>query len=86
MWEPEPATVYFWNTDMEKPDLKALGLRALNEKLQSQTNETNQRDWEIINPRGSHAIAVGVDAPINVTVWVNWLLLWRHEQAGTYSC
>ena len=47
---------------MEKLDLKALGLRALNEKLQGQTNETNQRDWEIINPRGSHAIAVGVDA------------------------
>ena len=53
---------------MEKLDLKALGLRALNEKLQSQTNETNQKDWKIINPRGSHAIAVGVDAPINVTV------------------
>ena len=53
---------------MEKLDLQALGLRALNEKLQKQTDETNQRDWEIINPRGSHAIAVGVDAPINVTV------------------
>ncbi|MGB2492502.1 MAG: protein GlxC [Candidatus Puniceispirillum sp.] len=53
---------------MEKLDLQALGLRALNEKLQSQTDETNQKDWEIINPRGSHAIAVGVDAPINVTV------------------
>ena len=53
---------------MEKLDLQALGLRALNKKLQSQTGETNQKDWEIINPRGSHAIAVGVDAPINVTV------------------
>jgi len=53
---------------MEKLDLQALGLRALNEKLQNQTDETNQKDWEIINPRGSHAIAVGVDAPINVTV------------------
>ena len=53
---------------MEKLDLQALGLRALNKKLQSQTDETNQKDWEIINPRGSHAIAVGVDAPINVTV------------------
>ena len=53
---------------MEKLDLQALGLRALNKKLQSQTEETNQKDWEIINPRGSHAIAVGVDAPINVTV------------------
>ena len=53
---------------MEKLDLQALGLRALNKKLQSQTEETNQKDLEIINPRGSHAIAVGVDAPINVTV------------------
>ena len=53
---------------MEKLDLQALGLRALNKKLQSQTDETNQKDWGIINPRGSHAIAVGVDAPINVTV------------------
>ena len=53
---------------MEKLDLQALGLRALNKKLQSQTDETNQKDWEIINPRGSHAIAVGVDAPINVMV------------------
>ena len=53
---------------MEKLDLQALGLRALNEKLQKLTDETNQKDWEIINPRGSHAIAVGVDAPINVTV------------------
>ena len=53
---------------MEKLDLQILGLRALNEKLQSQTDETNQKDWEIVNPRGSHAIAVGVDAPINVTV------------------
>ena len=53
---------------MEKLDLQALGLRALNKKLQNQTDETNQKDWEIINPRGSHAIAVGVDAPINVTV------------------
>tara|TARA_B100000989_G_scaffold261812_1_gene213029 strand:+ start:160 stop:837 length:678 start_codon:yes stop_codon:yes gene_type:complete len=53
---------------MEKLNLQALGLRALNEKLQKQTDETNQKDWEIINPRGSHAIAVGVDAPISVTV------------------
>ena len=53
---------------MEKLDLRALGLRALNAKLQSQTDETNQKEWEIINPRGSHAIAVGVDAPINVMV------------------
>ena len=49
-------------------DLSENGLRHLNETLQSQAQGTNQQDWEIINPRGSHAIAVGLDAPINVTV------------------
>jgi glutamate synthase domain-containing protein 3 len=53
---------------MEKLDLQALGLRALNERLQAQTAETNQQEWEIVNPRGSHAIAVGINAPIDVTV------------------
>ena len=53
---------------MEKLDLQTLGLRQLNEMLQRQTLETNQQDWEIDNPRGSHAIAVGLDAPINVRV------------------
>ena len=53
---------------MEKLDLQLLGLRSLNERLQSQTFETNQKEWEIINPRGSHAIAAGIDAPIDITV------------------
>jgi len=53
---------------MEKLDLQTLGLRALNEKLQSQTESTNQTQYEIVNPRGSHAIAVGIDSPIDVTV------------------
>ena len=53
---------------MEKLDLKVLGLRALNEKLQSQSESTNQKQWEVINPRGSHAVAVGINAPIDVTV------------------
>jgi len=53
---------------MEKLDLQTLGLRALNEKLQSQTASTNQTEYEIVNPRGSHAIAVGIDSPIDVTV------------------
>ena len=53
---------------MENLDLKALGLRAVNERLQSQTLETNQKDWKILNSLGVHAIAVGVDAPIDITV------------------
>ena len=49
-------------------DLKEEGLRGLNEALQNQTSDTNQSKWEVVNPKGSHAIAVGLDAPIEVTV------------------
>lgn len=53
---------------MQTFDLEAKGLRALNETLHAQANETNQTHWQIINPRGSHAIAVGLDAPIEVII------------------
>lgn len=53
---------------MQTFDLEANGLRALNETLHAQTETTNQTQWDIINPRGSHAIAVGLDAPIEVNV------------------
>ena len=53
---------------MQTIDLEKDGLRALNETLQAQSNETNQTSWEVMNPRGSHAIAVGLDAPIDVKV------------------
>ena len=49
-------------------DLEDRGLRALNQTLHDQANDTNQTSWEIINPRGSHAIAVGLDAPIEVKI------------------
>jgi glutamate synthase domain-containing protein 3 len=49
-------------------DITEQGLRYLNETLQQQSTGTNQKEWDIINPRGSHAIAVGLDAPIQVTV------------------
>lgn len=53
---------------MQTFDLEAEGLRALNETLHAQADTTNQTNWEIVNPRGSHAIAVGLDAPIEVNV------------------
>ncbi|MFO7759033.1 MAG: GXGXG domain-containing protein [Roseovarius sp.] len=53
---------------MQTYDLEADGLRDLNAALHAQTAETNQTRWDIINPRGSHAIAVGIDAPIEVIV------------------
>ena len=49
-------------------DLDADGLRGLNSSLQQQSDNTNQNNWEVVNPKGSHAIAVGLDAPIEVTV------------------
>jgi glutamate synthase domain-containing protein 3 len=53
---------------MQVFDLEANGLRALNAALHAQKDDTNQTAWEIVNARGSHAIAVGLDAPIEVTV------------------
>ncbi len=53
---------------MQTYDLQANGLRELNAALHAQANDTNQTSWEIVNPRGSHAVAVGLDAPIEVSV------------------
>lgn len=53
---------------MQTFDLEAQGLRALNSALHALNGHTNETAWEIVNPKGSHAIAVGLDAPIDVTV------------------
>ena len=53
---------------MQTINLEAEGLRSMNANLQAQAKDTNQTSWEIENPKGSHAIAVGLDAPIDVTV------------------
>lgn len=49
-------------------DLEAQGLRDLNAALHGLDDSTNQTEWEIVNPRGSHAVAVGINAPIHVSV------------------
>ena len=51
---------------MEKYDLSEGKLRTLNERLQSATKSDTQ--WWVENPEGGHAIAVGLDAPLQVTV------------------
>ncbi|OWU83243.1 protein GlxC [Oceanicola sp. 22II-s10i] len=53
---------------MQSVDLSSSDLRSLNAALQAQAEQTNQTVWEVLNPRGAHAIAVGLDAPIEVTV------------------
>ena len=49
-------------------DLKKLGLRNVNDKLQNLDRKTNERDFTIINPEGNHAICAGLDKEMNVTI------------------
>jgi glutamate synthase domain-containing protein 3 len=53
---------------MSMIDLAELPVRRLNSELHKLKPETNDTHWRILNPRGQHAIAVGVDAPITVEV------------------
>jgi glutamate synthase domain-containing protein 3 len=49
-------------------DLAREELRGLNAALQGLDGKTNRTSWSILNPRGAHAIAVGVTAPVTITV------------------
>ncbi len=51
------------NFDLEKDSLSSLNLA-----LQSHNHSNNKTDWRVVNPRAQHAIAVGVDEPISVTL------------------
>lgn len=53
---------------MQSYDLETHPLRDLNAAMQAQSQQTNETLWEVANPKGAHAIAVGLDAPIEVTV------------------
>ena len=53
---------------MQTYNLEADGLRGLNSTLHAQTADTSQISWEVVNPKGSHAIACGLDTPIEVTI------------------
>ena len=53
---------------MQSIDLEAQGLRKLNTALQAQSQKVDEAEWEIINPKGSHALVVGLDAPIKVAI------------------
>lgn len=49
-------------------DLASADLRSLNAALQGLDGKTNRTSWNILNPRGAHAIAVGVTAPVSITI------------------
>lgn len=49
-------------------DLDHATIRELNERLHRLPPDTNERAWHIVNPKGRHAIAVGLDQPISITI------------------
>ncbi len=53
---------------MRTVDLSQTSLRELNAALHRLKPTTNETHWRVLNPRGRHAIAVGVDAPIEVEI------------------
>ncbi len=49
-------------------DLAKSPLRELNAALHGLKSDTNETHWLVKNPRGQHAIAVGLDVPVTVEV------------------
>ena len=43
-------------------------LRQLNQRLHDLTEETAKTPWRILHPRGAHAVAAGVDAPVEIDI------------------
>lgn len=53
---------------MRTVDLSQTSLREFNAALHRLRADTNETHWRVLNPRGQHAIAVGIDAPITVEI------------------
>ena len=53
---------------MRTIDMASTSLRDMNAALQAQNGGDAAGHWTIENPRGAHAVAVGLNAPIEVTV------------------
>ena len=49
-------------------DLAQTPLRELNAALHKLQDTTNETSWRVLNPRGQHAVAAGIDAPIHVEI------------------
>jgi methylamine---glutamate N-methyltransferase subunit B len=49
-------------------DLATTTLRDLNQALHRLTCDTNETHWQVLNPRGRHSIAVGIDAQIQIEI------------------
>jgi methylamine---glutamate N-methyltransferase subunit B len=49
-------------------DLSQTSLRELNATLHRLRADTNETHWRVLNPRGQHAIAAGLDVPITIEI------------------
>ncbi|RUU13246.1 protein GlxC [Mesorhizobium sp. USDA-HM6] len=49
-------------------DLGENSLRELNQALHNLAPGSNETAWEVLHPRGSHSVAVGVDQPVSIDV------------------
>jgi glutamate synthase domain-containing protein 3 len=56
------------SADIATVDLAVTSLRDFHDMLHALQPSTNRTMWKVINPRGQHAVAVGLDAPISVTI------------------
>ena len=53
---------------MPSVDLAASTVRNLNAALHRLRPETNETAWQVLNPGGRHAVAVGLDLPVTVEI------------------
>jgi glutamate synthase domain-containing protein 3 len=49
-------------------DLARSPLRELNSRLHALAGSSEASGWRVLNPRGAHAVAVGIDAPIRIEI------------------
>jgi glutamate synthase domain-containing protein 3 len=56
-------------TEAEVVDLAATSLRELNQRLHDVAgDDPDPRLWRVVNPNGAHAVACGLDAPVDVEI------------------
>ena len=53
---------------MARLDLAEMSLREVNGALQALDGGVTDLDWRVVNPQGAHSVAVGLTAPIKLTV------------------
>jgi methylamine---glutamate N-methyltransferase subunit B len=53
---------------MRTVDLAQDSVRSLNSSLHALTADTNETHWRVVNPRGQHSVAAGLDHPILVEI------------------